>query len=696
MLKKVGTPGASVIPLAIGLSLACSQATHRRSAPPSTLQQHYEAAEAFQGQGNLGQAEFQYKLFLAAALQEIADDRSHIGDYLRAVPLFDEALKLTPNHSGLRMDYAEAALADKDFAKAKSLAEELLANYSNDMADGDKAKLHRILGQALLGMKQNAEAKEQFAAAVNLDPGFESQYALAQLDLALSDMKGAAQVFANLQSKFGDTASAHMEFGRAYAEADFPEEAIQEYKKVLAKDDRFPGAHYSLGASYLLRSGDTAFPQAEAEFKKELAVHPNDYFSYSQLGYIAMSRRQLQEAIKDLSRAAELDPRNPDNFLLLGGIYGDLGKTAEAENALRKAIAVTIDSSRNHYQIRGAHYQLGLILMQRGDSFEGKKEMQIAQQLLLQNRLLDQVNLTGKAPTDSDAMAQTPDTSPFPVASTTNPSGEGAAVAREDETRIGPAIADSFNNLGAIAAQNKVYEAATEYFAKAAEWNPAMDGLDYNWGRAAYAAQQYKQAVICLERYTQSHAAADINVQLPLGMSKFMLQDYKGALAVFSPIAVQMSRVPLLAYAYAESLIKTGDHEAGLDRLQAIEREHPNLAVVHKAIGEELAAQGKYPEAEMELRTAIHIEPSDSSAKYDLALALIPLGKKDEAEQLLNELVSEDLKNAGVYYELGSLQLAHGNTKVAVTNLQKALQLNPNNSAAREKLAEASGLDSKP
>jgi tetratricopeptide (TPR) repeat protein len=204
MRKKVGTAGAPVIPLAIGLSLACGQTP---IVTPPALQQHYEAAEAFQGQGNLGQAEFQYKLFLAAALQEIADDRSHIVDYPRAVPLFDESLKLTPNHSDLRMDYAEAALADKDYAKVKSLAEGLLSTYSKAMADGDKAKLHRILGQALLGRKQNSGAKEQFAAAVNLDPGFESEYALAQLDLGLSDMKGTTQVFANLQSKFGDTAS---------------------------------------------------------------------------------------------------------------------------------------------------------------------------------------------------------------------------------------------------------------------------------------------------------------------------------------------------------------------------------------------------------------------------------------------------------------------------------------------------------
>ena len=591
------------------------------------------------------------------------------------------------------MDYAEAALAAKDFAEAKLLSEELLHSDSGDLKDRQKAKLHRILGLALLSIKQNDEAREQFKAAITLDPGFDSEYDLARLDLALSDKRGTAQIFTALQSKFGDTASIHMEFGRAYAEAECPEEAIQEYKKVLAKDDRFPGAHYSMGASYLLRSGNTAFPQAETEFRKELAIHTNDYFSYSQLGYIAMSRRQLPEAIEDLTKASKLDPQNPDNFLLLGGVYKDLGKTAEAESALRKAIAVTTDASYNHYQIRSAHYQLGLILMQRGDTVEGKKEMQISQQLLLQNRLLDQVNVTGKTQADDADVLLALGGSPFPAISTVNPSGEGAAAAREDEERVRSAVADSYNNLGAISAHNEDYTSATRYFAEAASWNPAMDGLDYNWGRAAYAAKQYKQAVICLERYSQTHAI-NINVQLPLGMSQFMLADYEGVVNSFTPVTAQLSHVPLLAYAYAESLIKTGEYATGINRLRTIAQEHPDLAVVHKALGEALVDRGKYAEAEAELRATIRIEPLNNSAKYDLALALIPLGRTDEAKQLLNEMVSEDIKNADVYYELGSLQLAQGDTKVAVANLQKAVFLDPNNKAARQKLAEASSLDS--
>jgi tetratricopeptide (TPR) repeat protein len=677
--------GASAVVLLLAALPALHGQTNKgRPLREATLQDHYDLAESFQAQGNLTQAELQYKLFLADALHRIANGRAQTGEYTQATPLFDQALNLASNHTDWRLDYAKAALAAKDFSKAKLLAQQILGSYSINSKDSQKATVHRIMGRALMGLKENKEAKEQFEAAVALDSSLDNEYALAQVYLALSDTKGAAMHFAEMQAGFGDSAAIHMDFGRAYGEADYPEEAIQEFKKVIAKDDQFPGAHYSLGASYLLRSGDTVFPQAEAEFRKELASHPNDYLSYSQLGYVAMNLRHLPEAVNDLTRAATLNPQSPDNFLLLGSIYADMSRPVDAEDALRKAIAATTDISQNHYQIRGAHYQLGLLLIQRGNVVEGKKEMQIAQDLLLQNRLLDQANMTGRPVTSS----------PFPKTSAAAQTTKDAVMAKEFEKQLGPAIADSFNNLGAIAAENKEYEAAFGFFEQAAVWNPAMEGLDYNWGRAAFAAKQYRQAALCLDRYLQGHPE-DMNARLPLGMSQFMLEDYSGALKALSPIAAQLDTIPLAAYAYAESLVMTGDSSRGISRLRVIGQEHPDLAIVHRAIGEAFARQGKYQEAQEELRTATGLEPANAEAKYNLALTLIALGQKDEALTLLTGIAGPDVKNPDIYYQLGKLQLEHGDAKAAIVNLEAAAKINPGNDAVRRDLAEAYRRDAR-
>jgi tetratricopeptide (TPR) repeat protein len=644
----------------------------------SPLQQHYDAAEALQAKGDLTQAASQYKLFLAEALHRVANGRAQVGEYSEAAPLFDQALTITPDNSALAMDYAEAALDAHDLPKAQHLAQDLIDSSPKNAKDLRIAKLHWLLGQVMLGIVDVNRARDQFVAAVAISPTFENQYALAQAYLAMLDKNSAAKLFAKMLAQFGDSAQIHMQFGLAYANADFPDEAILEFKKTLLRDNRLLDAHYSLGASYLSKSGDTAFLDAEAEFRKELSFHPDDFYSYYELGHLAMNEHQLPEALHDLTRAAELNPLSDDTFLMLGDLDSQLGRAADEETALRSAIRVCTDPSRNHYQIRGAHYELGLLLIQEGKTEEGKKEMQAAEDLLLQNRKLDAANLAGKS------IVRFPSRKADAI---TDPAA--AANLKQFEEQVGPVIADSFNNLGAFSAQSEDYASASGYFKQASEWNPDMDGLDYNWGRAAFGARDYRQAVICLSRYLQAHPD-DARPRVPLGMSQFLLSDYTGAINTLSPLGAQLDTVPLLAYAYAESLVKTGDMDQGISRLESLEKADPNLAVVHVALGDAFASQKQYPKAEVQLRTALHINPADKTAKYDLAVTLIALNQKDEAQLLLKELAQQPGTNdPKIYYQLGELQLDLGDTDAAIASLEVAARWAPDDDAIRLELTEA-------
>jgi tetratricopeptide (TPR) repeat protein len=682
-MKNKGFAGAAVavvclMPVSILCAHLCAQMVEKPGQQKSTMQEHYDAAETLQSQGDLAQADFQYKLFLGEVLQHVANGRAQNGAYARAVPLFGEAIRLTPNKTDLRMDYAQAALTARDVPKAQAVAQELVDAIPKGSKDAQAAKLHWLLGEALLGMDDNSGAKEQFEMAVAIDSTFENGYALAEAYLALLDKDHAAKIFAEMLKGFGDTAEIHMRFGLAYGNADFPEQAIPEFQKVLLKDPKMADAHYSLGASYLRRSGDTAFTQAEAEFRKELALHPGDALSYSELGYIAMSERKLPEAEHDLTRAAALDPQSEDTYLMLGDLYGQLNKPVEQEAALRKAIEDTTDPSRNHYQVRGAHYQLGLLLLRRGDTVEGKQEMQIAEDLLLENRKLDVANLKG-TPIVRYSSLKTAGASANPAA---------MAELEQFEKQVGPAVADSFNNIGAIAAQNLDYARASEYFGAAAQWNPEMEGLDYNWGRAAFGAKEYRQAVICLSRYMQAHPE-DGRPRVPLGMSQFELAEYKDAVRTLAPLGAQMDSVPLLDYAYAESQVETGDVVDGIARLQRLEQAQPGMAIVPLALGKAYAGQGQYEKAEPELRAAVRLRPADDSAKYQLALTLIALKQQDEARTLLEGMARSGANDPAVYYQLGKLQMEEGDAKAAVVNLEMAAKLLPGDGAIEKELVAA-------
>jgi tetratricopeptide (TPR) repeat protein len=585
------------------------------------LQQQYDAAQRAQSSGDMMLATKEYQSFLVGSLRRLAEGHLQIGDYPGAEKLFEEALALgvVDGSDELRLRFAEAALEARDVTRAKTLAEAVLANNPKSSA----ARL--IAGEALLKSNENEQARKQLEAAVALDPSYEDGLALATAYLALADTKDAETLFAEMSKGFGDKAAIHLDFGRAYGEAGYPDKAIVEFEEAIARDETLPEAHYGLGASYMLSQGEVGYPRAIQEFNRELGLHPDDYFSLAQLGSIALSQHRLEDAESNLKRASSLDPHNPDNPLLLGQVYLQEKKLPEAEQAFRKAIELTTDLSRNHYQVQRAHYLLGRVLLQMGRTDEAKGQMQLSAELLKQNLQLDQARLKG-APMGETVGAPPMRSQPESVAF----DAKADQAMKELTSRVSGALADSYNNLGAIAAGNNEFATATGYFEKAARWNPSLDGLDYNWGRAAFSGKLYAQAIPPLKRYLVAHPEEQ-GARNVLGVSLFMQKDYAAAVATLQPLETSLVNNPQLAYIYAQSLVQTGDYAHGLERLQALSKANPGVAEIHRALGEAYAAHGEYQQATDELRSAVQLNAEDKEAKDQLALALAHLEKNGEA-----------------------------------------------------------------
>jgi tetratricopeptide (TPR) repeat protein len=641
------------------------------------MRQHYVAAHRFQSSGDLAQAKAEYGLFLADALHQLGNGRANIVEYARALPLYEEALQLAPANFNLNLDYAAAALEADDPSKTKVLLQRALNLYATGAKGSDVAGAHVILGRALQKTNGYSEAVEQFKEAVSLDPTFENMYALGVAYLTLPDTASTARMFAEILRRFGDTAAMRMHLGRAYGEAGYPDEAIEEFKDAIAKNDKLPGAHYSLGASYINKSGEAGFPLAEPELRKELAIQPNDPLSYPLLGRIAMKQHKYHDAEIDLELATALSPQNPTNFFLLGQLYTETNKPLDAIKALRKAIAETPDPSRSHYDIQRAHYRLGRLLVESGQVEDGKKELQVAQELLLSSRRQDESKIEGKVVAIDAALSSPRAAKPQEV-----------LAEKAFEKQIGPLMADCYNNLGVMAAIGKDYVRAAENFERASTWNPSLKGVDGNWGRAAFTTHQYEQALGPLERALAAHPE-DGELRSMLGLSQYETHNYAKAVKTLRPIEASLHKVPLLAFTYAESMVKAGDFQNGLEWLQTLAQADPGNAIFHRALGEGYASSGNHGKAEAELRTAITLNPSDAETQYALALSLIALGQKVEAESLLAGLATAGSQNAEVYFRLGQLQLERGDAKAAVGNLETAARLTPENKEIHQALGNA-------
>lgn len=618
----------------------------------SALQEHYDAAVRLQQAGSLDKAASQYRVFLAEAVGELAIARSQAGDYARAGSAFEESLALAPDSQSLRLEYAKTALLAGDLPHAETLAREFL---KDDPSTPSLAQAHQILGRTLLRMNRDQDARKELELTVALDPSFANGYDLAVACLDLDDEKCAVQLFTELQASFGDTAAIHMSFGRAYGNSDFAPRAIAEFRRAIALDPHFHSAHYCLAAA-LLDSGqdDKTMLEVETELKRELTVSPNDFLTYAALGKVATANHNYSEAEKYLKRSMALNSTSPDAYLYLGQMYFDTDRNTDAEPALRKAIQLTSDASRNHFQIQKAHFLLGRILMQEHRSDEAHTEMQIARDMANQGLSQDKKKLGGLLQ-GSTEISESSGASTNP-ATVTEGDVDPAATKRlgDLEKLLTPAIADSYNNLGAIAATHQDYTAAMGYFAHAGAWNPTLDGLDYNWGRAAFSASRFSDAIPPLSRYLQTHPDVS-GVRAALAMSQFMTENYSGALATLHLANEEIMSIAQMQYVYAESQVKTGQISAGKERLQALEAAHAEIAEVHRSLGEVFAMQREAQKAIVELQSAIQINSNDSQAHYDL----------------------------------GKVELESGDTAAATFQLERAVKLQPTNPEYHRELASA-------
>ena len=632
-----------------------AQLGNKGASGENPLQQHYIDAQNLQRTGRLNEAARQYRAFLADAFSELAMRYSLARDYAQAAPLFDEALALEPDSPSLLLDCARTALLQGDLAHANTLATQFIRKYPGSREQ--LAQAHQLLGRALLKLNRNQEARKELEAAVALDPTFANGYDLAVACLDLDDEKCAVRIFDEMEKSFGDSPEIHMAFGRAYGDSDFQPRAVTEFKRAIEENPRLPGAHYLLASVLLATGGDESHVEgAEAELKKELVISPHDSMTYAALGKIAATSNNYPQAETYLKKAILLGSQSPDAYLYLGQIYSDTNRSAEAEAALRECIRLTTDVSRNRYQVQKAHFLLGRILMKKGQQDAAHAEMDIARELANKTLAQDKNKLAGLLDTSDAQDAQVPAEGAGLTTSSGSTKGDPAVLRKIEGLReqVKLPVADSYNNLGAIAATNNDYSDAVTYFKRAAMWNPSLEGLDYNWGRAAFAGAQFADAIMPLSRYVRSHPD-DVGGRSVLAISQFMTANYSGCLEALEPAIGKADLAPQAEYVYAASLIRTGQIAAGVERLVVLEKLHPEIADVHRSLGEALEQQGEKPRALEELRTAVQLSPSDADAQYDL----------------------------------GRIELEGGDATAAIPELEAAVHLSPNSEKFHQALGDA-------
>jgi tetratricopeptide (TPR) repeat protein len=115
------------------------------------------------------------------------------------------------------------------------------------------------------------------------------------------------------------------------------EEAEAAYRDVLARDARMPEARFNLASLYARKK---EWARAEAEYLKVIELRPEAREPYAALAWVYEQSQRREKAIELLKVAAARNDRDAVFWLALGVSYLDAGRTAEAEAALRKTLAL--------------------------------------------------------------------------------------------------------------------------------------------------------------------------------------------------------------------------------------------------------------------------------------------------------------------------------------------------------------------
>ena len=293
--------------------------------------------------------------------------------------------------------------------------------------------------------------------------------------------------------------------------------------------------------------------------------------------------------------------------------------------------------------------------------------------------------------------------------------------AEAQERDLSKTLASALNDLGAAEARQEKFELALAHFHEAERWRADTSGLMRNIGMAAVRVSDYPEAV----RAFRLVLAADPHDRVArslLGTSLFSIQNFAEAVQVFTPLGDSVLQEPELAYAWADSLIKTtqfpqatalldkmekqqlpaetlvlvaqawsqmGNYPRAVETCHKALRSDPKLAQAYFIAGMAQILAGHPADAVSEFRSALELEPENNDAQYHLAFALLQLSRSDEAVQLLRAVLNRDPNHAQANYEMGRELLNEGKKEEAIPYLEAAARVNPQLDAVHYQLQSA-------
>jgi tetratricopeptide (TPR) repeat protein len=228
--------------------------------------------------------------------------------------------------------------------------------------------------RALLGAGQSDAAFEKFAAAKKLDPSMQPpELSMAALFIEQGKFAPAAVWYEKAAANYPDDGRVFFEYASALMISGDAAGATAQIDKAMQAPSH--GAEIRndllLLRGYLARS-QRKYEEAEQIFSEILGNSPGHFQALSQLPLVLVEQADEQKRQRALQLALILSqkhPRSPHSWSTLGGVQYRLGRLADAEVSLAKALAAMPGDG-------DSLYVLAQVLLEQGKTQEAEKVVQ--------------------------------------------------------------------------------------------------------------------------------------------------------------------------------------------------------------------------------------------------------------------------------------------------------------------------------
>ncbi|MXV75385.1 tetratricopeptide repeat protein [Candidatus Poribacteria bacterium] len=537
------------------------------------------------------------------------------GEYSRAVPEFEAAIKLDPNFIGAHAALCRAYLEQNELESAGTAvaaALKLDANYQPALLlYGTIIEAYHDRGKAYLDDRQYTEAVAAFQKAITLDADLddnsqdshpENIHLYVHLGAAYIGMKAYQQAVEALQhaiAQDADLVDAHYNLGYAYVEQGASDQAIPHLERAIAIAPHLKRAHYNLTRAYQASGNLEAATNAIIE---TLRLDPN-YQRVHELadtikqehynrGITYLNDERYSEATTAFQNAITLDSDFATAHYNLGLAYLKIETYPRAASSLEKTIAL----DPNH---KAAYHALAL-------SYLGQQELGKARDTAREALKID----ANYQPARSLLEAIDPSYKPPEIADTP-PSETEQPTDPQPDTKSRQQM---HHELGVAYLDSKMHTEAIAEFQKAIDIDPDFVAAHVSLGTIYLEMQQLDEA--------ENAAKAALRIDADSQSARQLLEDIEQARPVRpEPEPAKQTVTPTVPSDAKQDLergqvfLNSRQYDQAAAAFKRVIKADANSMEAHYGLGQAYLEIGAFDDAKTAAEAALRLNPNSHKAR---------------------------------------------------------------------------------